>query len=76
MKRYIFNYIFAIIAILSLLELIFVRGMFSWIFSFSLVLIFGIINIIFNIFMKNILNIFLTLFIILSICGGYLIYLI
>ena len=76
MKRYIFNYIFAIIAILSLLELIFVRGMFSWILSFSLVLIFGIINIIFNIFMKNILNIFLTLLIILSICGGYLFFLI
>ena len=72
MKKYIFNYVFAIIAILSLLELIFVRGMFTWIISFSLVLIFGIINIILNICMKNIFSIFLTLLIMIGICGTYL----
>lgn len=64
--------IFVVIALLSLCEYIFIRGMFTWLISLISVAIMGIVNIIFQAKEKNWLGTILTIIVVLIITALYL----
>lgn len=70
-KKNISNYIFCIITTLVLCELLFIRGMFTWMISCFSLIIAAIINIIINLKHKDKIIPLFTLLIVFSILIAY-----
>ena len=71
----VIDVLFIIVTLLSLYEYNFIRGMFSWILSFGLIILFGIIQIIFSLLNKSYYKALLVLLLVVSICSGYIAFL-
>ena len=71
----IIDVLFIIVTLLSLYEYNFMLGMFSWILSFGLIVLFGIIQIIFSLLNKSYYKALLVLLLVVSICSGYIAFL-
>lgn len=71
----VIDVLFIIVTLISLYEYNFIRGMFSWILSFGLIVLFGIIQIIFSLLNKSYYKALLVLLLVVSICSGYIAFL-
>lgn len=69
----IFDLLFLIVAILSLIEFIFIRGMFTWLIAVSVLLLIGLIQIVFCIKNKAYYKAALVALVVIAICSGYFI---
>ena len=69
----IFDLLFLIVAILSLIEFIFIRGMFTWLIAVFALLLIGLIQIVFCIKNKAFYKAALVALVVITICSGYFI---
>lgn len=67
----IFDLLFLIVAILSLIEFIFIRGMFTWLIAVLALLLIGFIQIVFCIKNKAYYKAALIALVVVGICSGY-----
>lgn len=69
----VIDVLFLVVAILSLCEFIFIRGMFTWLISVFAVLLLGFLEIIFCIKNKVYYKASLVALVVVAICSGYLV---